>query len=197
MLRAGDQIENARSGQRKTFLVTAEDSGGELLRMEEHNPPGPFEPVHIHPEQVSTAEVLSGSLLFVVGGREIRLGPGSRLEIPPGTPHTFRNEGPQEAHWIGEFRPALRIAEFFETLFTLARRGELNAGGMPSPLQLALSVPAFGREIRLASPPWLVQRLALAPLAPLARLRGLQPAYGWSPPEPAAAVVPNYERDVP
>lgn len=93
MLRAGDKIENARSGQRKTFLVTAEDSGGELLRMEEHNPPGPFEPVHIHPEQMSTAEVLSGSLLFVVGGREIRLGPGSRLEIPPGTAHTFPERG--------------------------------------------------------------------------------------------------------
>jgi hypothetical protein len=32
MLRAGDQIDNARTGQRKTFLVTAEDSGGELRK---------------------------------------------------------------------------------------------------------------------------------------------------------------------
>ena len=31
MLRTGDQIENARTGQRKKFVVTAEDSGGELL----------------------------------------------------------------------------------------------------------------------------------------------------------------------
>jgi hypothetical protein len=130
---------------------------------------------------VSTAEVLSGSLLFVVDGREVRLDQGSRHEIPPDTPHTFRNEGPEEAHWIQEFQPALRIAEFFETLFELARRGELNARGLPSMLQLSLSVPAFGREIRLASPPWPVQRLALAPLAPLARLRGLRPAYSWGP----------------
>jgi S1 RNA binding domain len=48
---------------------------------------------------------------------------------------------------------------------------------VPSPLQCALSVPAFGREIRLASPPWLIQRLGPAPLA---RLRGLRPAYAWS-----------------
>ena len=181
MARAGEQIENVRTGQRMNFLVTAEESGGELLRIDTYNPTGPFEPVHIHPKQLSTAEVLSGSLLFLVDGREVRLGPGSRLEIPAGTAHSFRNEGPEEAHWIGEFKPALRSAEFFETLFTLAKRGELSAQGIPSPLQLALSVPEFGSEIRLVSPPWLLQRLLLAPLLPLARLRGLQPAYRWDP----------------
>jgi mannose-6-phosphate isomerase-like protein (cupin superfamily) len=181
MLRTGDRIENPRTGQRMTFLVTADDSGGGLFRFDSHNPPGPFEPTHVHPEQVSTAEVLSGSLLFVVDGREVQVGPGSRVEIPPGAPHTFRNEGPEEAHWIGEFRPALRIADFFETLFELARRGDLNARGLPSMLQLSLSVPTFGREIRLVSPPWPVQRLALAPFVPLARLRSLRATYSWSP----------------
>ena len=182
MLRTGAEIENARTGQRKKFLVTAADSDGELLRMEDHNPPGPFEPVHVHPYQVSTAEVISGSILFVVAGREVRLGPGDRLEIPPGTPHTFRNEGPEDAHWIGEFRPALNITEFFETLFVLSQRGELDEAGKPSILQIALSALVFGRVIRLASPPWLLQRLVLAPLAPIARLRGLRPTYAWETP---------------
>lgn len=68
-------------------------------------------------------------------------------------------------------------ADFFETLFELARRRDLNAQGLPSMLQLSLSVPPVGREIRMTSPPWPVQRLALAPLAPLARLRGLSPTY--------------------
>ena len=180
MLRAGDQIQNARTGQRKKFLVTAEDSGGELLRQEEHSPPGPFEPVHVHPEQLSTAEVLSGSLLFVVKGREVRVKAGERIEIPYNTPHTFRNDGQDEVKWIGEFRPALRIAEFFETYFVLSQRGQLNERGMPSLLQIAIMAPVFAREIRLASPPWALQRLALAPLAALARLRGLQPTYAWS-----------------
>ncbi len=195
MLRTGDRIENVRTGQRLTFLATAEDSGGRLVRMDSYNPPGPFEPVHVHPEQGSTAEILSGSLVFVIRGREVRLGPGSRVEVPPDTPHTFRNEGPADAHSIMEFRPALRIAEFFETLFELARRGDLNAHGLPSALQLSLSVPAFGREIRLASPPWPVQRLALAPLAPLARLRGLRPTYGWGPVVAAAAERPEAAPD--
>jgi len=181
MIRTGDHIENARTGQRMTFQVTAQDSDGALLRIDSYNPPGPFEPVHVHPMQESSAEVLSGSLVFMVRGREIRLGPGDRDVIPPNTPHTFRNEGPGEAHSIMEFRPALRIAEFFETLFVLAQRGELTAGGMPSLLQIALSGPAFGSEIRLPSPPWPIQRLALAPLAPIARLRGLRQTYSWDP----------------
>lgn len=42
-----------------------------------------------------------------------------------------------------------------------------------------LSIPAFGREIRVASASWPVQRLALAPLASLARLRGVRPTYSW------------------
>jgi mannose-6-phosphate isomerase-like protein (cupin superfamily) len=180
MLRTGDQIENARTGQRMKFVVTAEDSGGELLRLEEHSPPGPFEPMHIHPGQNEHGEVLSGSLLFMVKGREVRVNAGERIEIPANTPHTFRNDGQDEVEWIGEFRPALRITEFFETLFVLSQRGELDESGMPSLLQIAVSAPVFAREIRLASPPWAIQRLALAPLAPLARLRGLQPGYAWS-----------------
>jgi len=123
MPRTGDHIENARTGQRMTFQITAQDSDGALLRIDSYNPPGPFEPVHVHPQQESSAEVLSGSLVFMVRGREIRLGPGKRTVIPPNTPHTFRNEGPEEAHSIMEFRPALRIAEFFETLFVLAQPG--------------------------------------------------------------------------
>ena len=181
MPRTGDQIENVRTGQRMTFQVTAGDSDGALVRFDSYNPPGPFEPVHVHPEQESSAQVLSGALVFVVGGKEIRLGPGDSTVIPAGTPHTFRNEGPEEAHSIAEFRPALRIAECFETLFALAQRGELNPRGMPSLLQLALSGPEFGREMQLPSPPWFIQRLALAPLAPLARLRGLRPTYRWEP----------------
>jgi mannose-6-phosphate isomerase-like protein (cupin superfamily) len=186
MSRTGETIENARTGQRMTFEITAADSDGALVRIDSHNPPGPFEPVHVHPEQESRAEVVSGFLLFVVGGREIRLGPGDQTLIPAGTPHTFRNEGPEAAHSIQEFRPALKIAECFETLFALAARGELDAHGMPSPLQLALTVPEFGREMRLPSPPWLIQRLALAPLAPLARLRGLRATYRCEPSKTAS-----------
>jgi hypothetical protein len=58
MPRTGDHIENVRTGQRVTFQITAEDSDRALVRLDSYNRPGPFEPVHVHPEQESNVEVL-------------------------------------------------------------------------------------------------------------------------------------------
>jgi hypothetical protein len=82
------------------------------------------------------------------------------------------NDANEDAVAIQEIRPALRTAEFFEHWFELARRGELDERGIPSLLRLAVLAPAFADEIRLASPPWPMQRAAFALLTPLARLRG-------------------------
>jgi quercetin dioxygenase-like cupin family protein len=174
MAQVGQQIENPRTGQRMRFLQTAAETDGERARIESWNPPThEDEPIHVHPRQESRVEVLAGTLRFVVDGREREVGPGESLVIPAGTPHMFGNHSGEEAHSIHEFRPALRIIEFFEYFFDLAARGELNQRGMPSLLELAVSAPAFADEIRVTSPPWPVQRLMFSLLAPLARRRGL------------------------
>jgi quercetin dioxygenase-like cupin family protein len=168
-----EEIHNQRTGQRMRFLQTAEETEGTLLRIESVNPPtGVAEPEHIHPYQESRAEVIAGTLRFVVEGEERRLGPGDAITIPAGTPHYFVNDGEVDAVSVGEFRPALRTADFFKALFDLAERGKLDDRGMPSLLTLALVGPRFASEIRATSPPWPVQRVAFALLAPIARLRG-------------------------
>ncbi len=174
MAHAGQQIENPRTGQRMLFLETAAETGGERVRIESWNPPtGEDEPMHVHPRQESRAEVLAGRLRFVIDGQQREIGPGQSLIIPPGTPHFFGNHSGEEAHSIQEFRPALRIVEFFEYLFDLAARGQLNDRGMPNLLELSVSAPAFAEEVRVTTPPWPVQRAAFAVLAPIARRRGL------------------------
>jgi quercetin dioxygenase-like cupin family protein len=168
------EIFNPRTGQRMRFPLTAADTNGELLRIESTNPPtGVAEPVHVHPKQETHAEVVSGTLRFVVDGRERRLGPGDAITIPAGAPHHFCNDGDEDAIAIQAARPALRTQEFFETYFGLAERGELDEHGAPSLLRSAVLGPAFADEIRLASPPWPIQRVAYALLGPIARLRGL------------------------
>jgi quercetin dioxygenase-like cupin family protein len=155
------------------FLLTAADTHGELLRIETINPPGgAAEPMHVHPRQERRAEVVAGTLRFVVDGEERRLAAGEAITIPAGEPHHFVNDGDADAVAIQEFRPALHIAEFFQTYFDLAERGELDERGTPSLLRLAVLGPAFANEIRVVSPPWPVQRAAFALLGPLARLRG-------------------------
>jgi hypothetical protein len=72
MARQGRQIHNPRTGQRMTFVELTDD----ILRIDTVNPPTTeHEPLHVHPAQESGAEVLSGSLVFEIGGdrrRELR-----------------------------------------------------------------------------------------------------------------------------
>lgn len=167
------EIFNPRTGQGMRFLLTADDTSGELLRIETTNPPtGVAEPLHVHPRQETRAQLVSGTLRFVVAGRERRLGPGDAITIPAGVPHHFCNDGDEDTIAIQEARPALRTQQFFETYFDLAASGEIDEHGRPSLLRSAVLGPAFADEIRLVSPPWPMQRAAYALLAPIARLRG-------------------------
>ncbi len=173
MGQAVEQIHNPRTGQRMRFV----ERRPEVLRIESVDSPGAErEPVHVHPRQLSGAEVTAGSLVFEVDGRERRLGPGDSIAIPPGTPHRFWNDGTEPARSVQYFEPALDSAAFFEMLFDLAARDELDSKGMPRPLQLAVMVPEFGDEIRPVTPPWPVLRALTAVLGPIARARGYRPA---------------------
>jgi quercetin dioxygenase-like cupin family protein len=87
--RSDQEIHNPRTGQHMRFRQTPEETDGALLRVESVNPPtGVAEPEHVHPHQESRAEVITGSLRFVVEGEERRLGPGDAITIPAGTPHS-------------------------------------------------------------------------------------------------------------
>ncbi len=97
--------------------------------------------------------------MFEVDGERRELQAGESLEVPADTLHRFWNESGEEARSIQVFEPALDIASFFETLFALAQRDELDDKGMPGTLQLAVMVPEFGDEIRPASPPLPVLRV--------------------------------------
>jgi mannose-6-phosphate isomerase-like protein (cupin superfamily) len=168
-----EEIHNPRTGQRMRFLDGGDEPAEALLRTESINPPTAVpEPEHVHPRQESRARVISGTLRFCVEGREHRLGPGDAITLPAGTPHFFVNDGVVDAVSIQEFRPALRSADLFRTLFSLSERGKVNERGMPSLLALAALGAEFSDEIRATSPPWAMQRAAFALLGPLARMRG-------------------------
>lgn len=147
----GQEILNPLTGQRMRFVELNDG----LLRIESDHPPTDVrEPLHLHPRQLSGAEVLSGSLVFEVDGVQSELESGDEISIPANTPHRFWNPAGDPATSIQFFRPALEIAAFFETLFTLAERGDLTKDGRPGLLQMAVMVPEFGEERRArVSPP--------------------------------------------
>jgi quercetin dioxygenase-like cupin family protein len=177
----GDEIVNPRTGQRMIFRQTARETGGAFLQIETINPPhGAPEPEHVHVVQESRAEVLSGTLYFSVRGEVRAVRAGETIVITQGAPHRFWNEGEIDAHAIQEFRPALRTDAFFESFFGMARDGKQNEKGMPSLLQLAVMVPAFGDEMRPTSPPWTLLRIVGWLLGPIARARGYRSTYPYT-----------------
>ena len=173
MFRAGDVIENPVTGERITFIRTAAESDGELVIVEAAvQPGGAVATKHIHPAQEERFEVLAGSVGFEVGRETLTAEPGACLAVPPGTPHKFWNDGPVEARFRCEVRPALQFEELLATLFGLAAEGKTNAHGMPNPLRLAVIAQAYADTVRVASPPAIVQSVALALAAPVGRMLG-------------------------
>jgi quercetin dioxygenase-like cupin family protein len=183
MARAGETIENPVTRERLVFLATAQETNGELLRVEHVFAPGGFVPAaHLHPHQVERFEVLSGSPRFRIGDEERTARPGDAVAIPAGTPHTWWNSGDDETRVLIEFRPALRTEEIFEVLYGLGRDGRLNRRSVPNPLLGAVLAQEYEHEARVAPtkeimltrlPPLLI-RLLIAILAPLGRLLGYE-----------------------
>ena len=176
MARAGDALENAVSGARIIFRKTARDTNGELLQFDLFLKRYLFTGAGIiRPRQEERFEAVSGTMRFRVGENEQSLSAGQILVVPPGTPHTWWNDGDEEAHVLVEVRPALKLETFFETVFGLARDGKLTRWGAPNLLQGA--VLAREHDFFLARPPILLQRALIAVLAPVARLLGYRARY--------------------
>lgn len=173
MARTGQTIENPVTKERFTFLATAQDTDGELLRVDlTVAPGGGIRMRHAHPRQEERWGVRTGRARFRLGRKEVLAGPGESAVAPPGTPHAFVNAGDEDLSMIVELRPALRAGELFETMAVLAAEGALDDEGRPPPL-LAL---AIGREFReetaLPYVPLVLQRALLAAAGPVVRLAG-------------------------
>lgn len=144
MAKAGDRIENPVAGERIIFRQTAQETGGTLLQFDDLLRVGGFgPPEHVHPHQEERFHVVAGTMGLRVGDREQTLHPGESLTVPPGVPHTWWNAGTEELHQLAEFRPALNLETFFETLFGLARDGKCDQEGQPTFMQIAAMVPVY------------------------------------------------------
>jgi len=81
------------------------------------------------------------------------------------------------AYVLVDVRPALRMEQLLETASALSREGRTTRKGVPKPLELALFVREFEREVRASLVPASVVRAAMAPFAWLASSRGLAGRY--------------------
>lgn len=170
-------IENPKSGHRYKLLMTGENTNGERLEMEVSYPADSSEPPgHFHPFQTEYFRILNGEISVRMEDEVRVYHAGESFIVPPKVIHSMWNSSDEETlvHWT--VTPALKTAQLFETLATLARLGKTNDKGSPGLLQAALTIPYFSDEIRLTSPPAWLQKLIFGLPAPLARILGYHPA---------------------
>jgi len=176
MIRSGQTLENPVTGEFLTFHATSAETGGEYVLVETLVRPGGFvAAAHVHPLQSERFEVLEGTLGLRIGRDDLVAEPGDIATVEPGTPHQFRNLGPDDARFLCEVRPALGFESLIETMFTLAAEGKTDRRGLPNPLRLAVIARAHFDSVRLPVPPTWLQRAGLALAAPLGRLLGYRP----------------------
>ena len=195
MVRAGDVIENPVTGETMRFVLTGAETAGELLRIDMGVRPGGFVAAeHVHPHQEERFQIASGHITLRVDGAERVYGPGEQITIPPGTPHVWWNSGDDELSVFLDFRPAGRFTEFITTFFAMALSGKTNSRGLPKDLlQMGVTLAEYRDVIRGTTPPWAVQQVLFAVIAPLGRLLGYRPDVSYpgfherlAPPGPAA-----------
>jgi mannose-6-phosphate isomerase-like protein (cupin superfamily) len=174
MARAGETIENPVTGERITWIETAQTTGGELLSFDLYIAPGAAVAAeHRHVRQEERFRVSAGAIALEAAGEPREVGLQEEAEVPAGVPHRWWNEDQEEAVVRVELRPALDTETFFETFFGLGRDGKTNGKGIPGLLQIAVAFRDLGDSCpSLTKPPAVVQRAVFATLAPLGRLLG-------------------------
>ena len=100
------------------------------------------------------------------GAERVLKAPGS-IEIPRGTPHTFRVVGDELVRTVVDHAPPGRYEDFIDRLYALAREGKTDDKGAPrNILQTAVVARPHLDEFALAKPPYAVQKALFALLAP-------------------------------
>ena len=132
-------------------------------------------PAHYHPRQDERFEILESVLRVEVAGAQRDLGPGDTLEVPRGTSHRMWNPHAQPARARWETSPAGRTEQWLAALAALQGTDHVDADGRPKPLPFAALAHEYRDTFRLAATPEPAGRIAVAPLAGIARATARAP----------------------
>jgi mannose-6-phosphate isomerase-like protein (cupin superfamily) len=85
-------------GDRYTFKLSSDESGGALAVVELIAFPQNGPPPHIHHREDESFYIVEGSFSVLIGDGTFEAGPGAFVHIPKGTLHTCRNVGMTSGH---------------------------------------------------------------------------------------------------
>jgi quercetin dioxygenase-like cupin family protein len=151
---------------------TAEDTQGNLLEMEAfYRPQSEMPPLHYHPSQEETFQVLAGKFSVQVDGAEHLYQKGDSFTIPAGSVHGMHNSSSEKGHLLWQTRPALNSQGFFEKVWQKEIHHSSGKRNFADLLWLSVVFNHYEKEVRLAKP---FQRIILQILSLLARMMGIK-----------------------
>jgi mannose-6-phosphate isomerase-like protein (cupin superfamily) len=142
-------VQSAADKQRDPVIMIAEVGPGEA---------GP--PSHIHPNQHEIYEVLEGEAEFILDGKKLIVKPGDKIEIPPNTPHTFKNNSQQWLKMRDTHQPALSFEEMMRELHGLVHSGKIKGfSDFQSLVYLSMLWVKHKESQQSTQPPFFVMKL--------------------------------------
>lgn len=163
-----NEVVNRLNGERFVFTRSSRDTGGAFVAFDFYVAPGGGVPLqHRHTTQEEVFECVRGELTIHINGTPRRLGPGERVALPPGTVHSFVNQGAVETMCRVEYRPAGRNEDWLKVV-----NAPVVLLGRPAGM-LELAPFILDVDLSIAGPPVWAQKLLFGlVLRPLARLLG-------------------------
>jgi quercetin dioxygenase-like cupin family protein len=132
------------------FLATGQDTNGKYTLWEAIVSPGGGPPPHVHSREEEGFYILEGEITFLVDDQRRVAGPGLFVNMPVGTPHTFKNEGDEPARMLISVAPAGLEQMFFEVGQPVPEGTRSAAPPTREEIEKLLAVaPRYGIEIRL------------------------------------------------
>ena len=71
---------------------------------------------HVHRRHAEAFYVLEGEVTVIVGGRELRAGPGDWVSLPPGIPHSVALTGAEPVRFLNIHAPSRGFGAFVRAL---------------------------------------------------------------------------------
>jgi mannose-6-phosphate isomerase-like protein (cupin superfamily) len=143
-------------GMRWEITQGAEDGSGEVFEsINWLDPQMPGPPMHVHPENEESFEVIEGSLDVCKEGEWTAVGPGETAVVPAGVPHTLRNASDEPVKTITRIRPAGSSEAFFRHMNALIHEGKIKRLPPKEPRSAIYAAMLFERNpdvIRVTGP---------------------------------------------
>lgn len=130
------------------FLATGEETNGKYALWEAIVPPGGGPPPHVHSREEEGFFVLEGEVSITVDGRHFTGRPGTFVNLPVGTLHSFGNTTDKPAKMLISVAPAGLEKMFFEVGQPLPAGATTSPPPAPAEIEKLLAIAAkYGVEI--------------------------------------------------